>query len=476
MIVVQSDMEYLVKFNPIKTSERPMKSLSIFAVLCSILFLQGCAGLWPFGEERHFVRVRGTQLMLNDLPYYYAGTNFWYGYYIGSPGSTGDRERLRRELDSLCAIGVTNLRVLGSSEAAERLRAVKPSTVRSPGVYDDTLLLGLDYLLFEMDKRNMKAVIYFSNFWEWSGGFSEYISWANGTSPFDPEKDGWDKFMTFSATFYSNEKANNYYRDLIKKIILRKNIYNGRIYREDPTIMSWQLANEPRPGTNGPETEKNLPAFYRWIDETSGYIKSLDTLHLVSTGNEGLAGSYQSGECFMQAHRSVHVDYLTMHLWPYNWGWFNPKKQEETLPAAIEKATEYINKHLAFARTLNKPIVMEEFGLVRDNGDFSSETPVVVRDKYYSVIFNLVYDSARGGSPFAGTNFWAWGGTVRAKNPDYMWKVGDPFMGDPPQEPQGMNSVFISDRSTLALIREHAMKMTGLGLIDTLRRTPSPIQ
>ncbi len=475
MIVVQYAMEYFVKFNPIKISERPVKILSIFAVLCSILFLQGCAGLWPFGEERHFVQVRGTQFMINDQPYYYAGTNFWYGCYIGSPGSTGNRERLRKELDSLVANGITNLRVLGGSETGG-LRSVKPAIISKPGVYDDSLMLGLDYLLAEMEKRNMKAVIYFSNFWEWSGGFSEYISWANGTSPFDPEKDGWDKFMTYSATFYSNEKANVLYRDYMKQIITRRNHYTGRLYREDPTIMSWQLANEPRPGTNGPETEKNLPAFYRWIDETSGFIKSLDTLHLVSTGNEGLAGSYQNDECFLQGHRSKHVDYLTMHLWPYNWGWFNPKKADSTLPGTIEKATEYINKHLVFARTLNKPIVMEEFGIGRDNGEFSLESPVKARDNYYRTIFTLVYDSARGGSPFAGTNFWAWGGLERTTNADYMWKAGDPFVGDPPQEPQGLNSVFSSDRSTLAIIRDHARKMMRLGVTDSLQRNSAQIK
>lgn len=476
MIVVHPVPVYHVKSIPLHICEHTVKYRFLFAVLCAALFLQGCFGLWPFGEQQHFVQVRGTQFMLGDRPYYYAGTNVWYGCYIGSPGATGDRPRLLCELDSLCANGVTNLRVLGSSETAQRLRAVKPATVRSPGVFDDTLLLGLDFLLAEMAKRNMKAVIYFSNFWEWSGGFSEYIAWANGSPTFDPEKDGWDKFMTFSATFYSNEKANAYYRDLIRHIVLRKNHYNGRLYREDPTIMSWQLANEPRPGTNGPETERNLPAFYRWIDETAGYIKSLDTLHLVSTGNEGLAGSYQNGECFMQAHRSVHVDYLTMHLWPYNWGWFDPKKQEETLPGTIEKATEYIHHHLVYARSLNKPIVMEEFGIGRDSGDFAPESPVTARDRYYSAILSLVYDSARGGSPFAGTNFWAWGGIVRAKNPDHMWKVGDPFMGDPPQEPQGLNSILSSDRSTLAIIRDHAQRMHRLGVIDTLYRNPVQIK
>ena len=36
------------------------------------------------------------------------------------------------------------------------------------------------------------------------------------------------------------------------------------------------------------------------------------------------------------------------------------------------------------------------------------------------------------------------------------------FFGDPPQEPQGLNSVFDTDSSTLELIEKHAQKMKSL--------------
>ncbi len=49
-----------------------------------------------------------------------------------------------------------------------------------------------------------------------------------------------------------------------------------------------------------------------------------------------------------------------------------------------------------------------------------------------------------------------------------MWKEGDPFTGDPPQEPQGRNSIFISDHSTIGIIRDHAAKMKRLGIEDSL--------
>lgn len=443
------------------------RCLPFVAVLS--LCLSGCAILEFFSPREDFVKVRGTQFMLGDKPYYYAGTNVWYGCYLGSPGETGDRQRLLRELDSLHALGLNNLRILAGSEVSAKMRSVKPAIVQQPGVYDKSLLEGLDFILAEMAKRKMKAVLYFSNYWEWSGGLSQYIAWADGIRTFDPEVDGWGPFMNFSASFYRNIKANVLFREYVKFIVTRRNSVNGRLYQSDPTIMAWQLVNEPRPGREGEEAEAHLPEFYRWIDETSGYIKSLDTLHLVCTGNEGLAGSLGEEEVFLRAHRSKYVDYLTFHLWPLNWGWFNPKKAEETLPPTEEKALVYIGKHLAYGRLLNKPLVMEEFGIGRDTGGFSPQCPTTARDRYFTLIYRTLYDSAHSGAPIAGSNVWAWGGEGKAVNADFMWKKGDSFVGDPPQEPQGVNSIFLSDTTTLAILRDHADKMIRLGIEDSVQ-------
>ncbi len=431
-------------------------------------FLSSCSTFVFNDRQDDFVRVSGTHLLHNGKPYYYAGTNLWYGCYIGSPGETGDRPRLLRELDSLHAFGLDNLRIMAGSEASKKVRGIRPAIIRRPGEVNDSLLAGLDFLLAEMAKRNMKGVLYLTNYWEWSGGMSEYVAWADTSHALDPEVDGWGKFMNFSATFYQNDKANGYFRVYVKSIVTRRNTVNGRIYSEDPTIMAWQLANEPRPGAGGKDAPNVLPFYYRWIDETAGYIKSLDTNHLVSSGNEGLAGSLQSEECVLTAHRSRNIDYLTVHLWPLNWGWFNPQQFEETLPSSVDKAAEYIGKHIEFARELNKPMVMEEFGLGRDSGNYAQGTPTTARDRYYRKILSILYDSACAGTPVAGSNFWGWGGEGKSMNPDFMWKEGNPFTGDPPQEPQGRNSIFISDTSTIGIIRDHAWKMMRLGISDSL--------
>ena len=427
-----------------------------------ILLFTGCSAFLSQQKQPEFVKVKDGKFYRAEKPYYFLGTNLWYGGYIASKGSTGDRERLIKELDFLKSINVTNLRILAASEQSPIENAVTPAMQSKPGEYNEELLDGLDFLLSEMGKRNMVGVLFLNNYWEWSGGMSQYNAWTSGGEMIDPTRTGrWHEFMQRSADFYTNVEGNKYYKLYIEKLINRINNYTGIVYKNDPTIMAWQLANEPRPG-NSNDAKDVIQNYYRWVDETASFIKAIDINHLVTTGNEGLAGSLQSEEIYLTAHANKNIDYITFHLWPKNWGWFNAKKIEETFPSTLTKAIDYLNKHIEYARKLNKPITLEEFGLGRDFETIEQGTPVTARDKFYATIFELIYDSAAVGAPFAGSNFWGWGGIARAKNPDGKWHEGDPFMGDPPQEPQGLNSILNADSSTIDIISRFAKKMNEL--------------
>ncbi len=413
-------------------------------------------------RSSEFVTVEGTHFCLNGKPYYFVGTNIWYGGYLGSAGGAGDRERLVKELDQLKANGVTNIRVLGISEASELKRAVRPAAMQKPGQYDDTLLAGLDFFLAELAKREMKAVIYLNNFWQWSGGMSQYVTWFTGEPAIDPDVSGdWNGFMDNSAKFYSIEAAQSAFRDVIEVLVNRRNTITGVPYRDDPTIMSWQLANEPRPGSNANGLE-NAQVFTRWIGETAAFIGELAPRQLVSTGNEGWMGTAGDRDLFIQSHKTPHVDYLTFHMWAANWSWFDPKNAAATYDGAWSKAQDYLDWHIDAAKELGKPIVLEEFGINRDHGAYAAGASTEFRDRYYGAVFDVLHRRAAAGDPIAGSNFWAWGGAGRTTNADFMWKPGDDFVGDPPQEPQGLYSVFDTDASTLAIIKAHAEKMHAL--------------
>jgi mannan endo-1,4-beta-mannosidase len=247
------------------------------------------------------------------------------------------------------------------------------------------------------------------------------------------------------------------YHDYVRALVTRRNSVTGTRYIDDPAIMSWQLANEPRPGGSDIVGLRQLPAYLAWIAETARLIKSLDPNHLVSTGSEGSQGCLGRDDCAAQAHRSPDIDYVTAHIWPQNWSWIDPADLAGTWDGAETRVRDYIARQVAIAQQVGKPLVIEEFGFPRDGGSFDPGSTTRFKDRFYALIYEAVEASMRSGGPVAGSNFWAWGGEGRAQHADRRFRPGDSrYMGDPPHEPQGWYSVLNSDESTRALIRAHA--------------------
>lgn len=413
-----------------------------------------------------FVTVRDGRFELGGRPFFYIGTNLWYGCYLGDSDLPGGRERLIREFDRLREIGVTNIRILGGSETSPLAGAISRGITRAPNDYDEGLLRGLDFCIAEAGRRGIRSVLYLSNYWQWSGGFARYVNLSIGAPIPDPDRPemgrgDWQAFMRFSAQFYADSGANQLYRTYITRLIQRRNSVNGRLYRDDPAIMAWELANEPRPGNNDEAGAANLPAFYNWIAETSGFIHSLDPNHLVCTGNEGTIGCLQKEDIFVKAHNTPGVDYLTLHVWPKNWNWLKDPQLSPEYEKAATLALDMVNNHIKLAGDpLRKPLVLEEFGLPRDHERLERGTPTTARDDFYRRMFGRVVESCQAGAALQGANFWAWGGEGR---PDAGRKnltavmVGDPFF-----EPQGLNSIFDTDRTTHAVIAQASEKLARL--------------
>ncbi|HEY0282252.1 MAG TPA: beta-mannosidase [Rhizomicrobium sp.] len=425
----------------------------------------GSLAAWPGGlsakPKKSFVRVDAQRFVLDGATYRFAGTNIWYGAYLGANG----RDRLRRELDAIAGLGLTNLRVLGASELSPLKNSLRPAFRAAKPPYNQRLLKGLDFLLAEMGKRQLKAVVFLNNFWEWSGGMMTYLYWTNGGHYIDlgDPAHPWPAFADFSARFYSSPEAVALSLHYAGDLIARRNSVTGILYRDDPAIMAWQLANEPRPGGSEAFGRANLPAYYAWIAQAAKFIKARDPNHLVTTGNEGLMGSLNIKEAVVKAHAIPEIDYMTFHLWPLNWSWIDPKNLPATYASAEAKGRAYVKAHIAIAKGLNKPLVAEEFGFPRDQG-YEPGSPTSFRDAFYTMLYGEVLDSAKRGGPFAGTNFWAWGGSGRAQHKDYLMRPGDlSYVGDPPQEPQGANSVFDADATTLRIVRAHVAALNAAG-------------
>ena len=403
-------------------------------------------------QKPSFVEVKDGKFVCEDYPSHYVGTNFWYGAILGSEGVGGDRARLEAELDTLKALGMTNLRVLVGGDGPDGIPTrVSPTLQKEPGVYNDTVFWGLDYLLAEMGERNMKAVLYINNSWEWSGGYGMYLEWAGEGKALIPAEVGYSAFMNSVSKFVTNEKAKELFYDHVKHVVSRTNTVTGKPYKDDPAIFSWQIGNEPRCFRADKEGQD---AFVDYMWTTAALIKSIDPNHMVSSGSEGEWGCENSMELYERIHSCPDIDYMNIHIWPYNWSWVRENTLATNLPVAIKNTDDYIDAHLALAAKYGKPVVLEEFGFPRDGFQFKQGTSTDSRDAYYKHVFGRIIESAREGGLFAGLNFWGWGGLAGQSETNIYWQPGDDYCGDPAQEQQGLNSVYASDVSTTAIIKE----------------------
>lgn len=425
--------------------------------ICSLLFLflililtQSCRS---HSQKPGFVTIEEGRFFKNNKPYQFIGANYWYGASLAADTIGGDRDRLAMELDFLKSHGIDNLRIMVGAEGPDHQPyRVTPALIKEPGVLSPKLLEGLDYLLHEMSKRDMVAVLYLTNNWEWSGGMAQYLNW-NGYGDFvnpNVPPNTWNDFYQYQKQFYSCQPCKEQLNQYITEIVSRTNSVNGIKYTNDPTIMTWELANEPRP-----MADDNFEPFIRWIKATSELIKKLDPNHLVTTGNEGEKGCSESLALYDTLHRFNSIDYLTIHIWMKNWGWYNAQKADSTYPLAIEKVQKYFNDHLAVAHKHNKPLVLEEFGIGRDGEILSTESAVLFRDQFYDFCFRQILKSVENNDLLAGANFWTFGGFTQPIPGQTFWNPGDPYSGDPPQEPQGLNSVFPTDTSTFQIIKKY---------------------
>lgn len=381
--------------------------IKYFFRLLSLILMLGSAACSRNAATGDFARVENGRFIVEGRPYYFVGANFWYGAILASEGEGGDTLRLKRELDRLEKMGVTNLRILVGGEG--------------------------------------------------EGGFIKYLEWAGaGKAPL-PTLAGWDPFSRYVSQYVQNDSCRVMFENHVRFIVSRTNSVSGLPYIDDPAIFSWQIANEPRPFG-----KDNREAFAKWIGGVAKLIKSLDPNHMVSTGSEGLIGCEGDIQLYEQIHAFPEIDYLNIHIWPHTWRWVPREDVRGNVATAIAKANEYIDLHLEVAKRLGKPLVVEEFGYPREEFSILKSSAVTGRDLFYKAIISRVAEGKESGSLMAGCNFWAWGGEavtgareailVPGTSTEWFWKRGDAFTGDPAHEPQGLYSVFAGDKTTCAAI------------------------
>ena len=371
-----------------------------------------------------------TNICKDGCSTYFVGTNLWYAGRLASDEE--GRQRLDHELDRLKDLGVTNLRVL----------AVEGDDIEC-----------LRYALDRMQERGMSAVLFLNNAWEWSYGFADYLEKAGAGVQPRPATDGYPAYMTAMGAYCVNDKAIALNHEYIRNIV--------SLLKDHPAIFSWEICNEPRCFS---DNQAAKDSFVKYIHSTASLIKSIDSKHMVTTGNEGTKGCEEDMELCRRINDCPDIDYITIHIWPYNWGWVEEDTVNSSIENAISNVEDYIDQHLHLAYLLRKPMVIEEFGFPRDGFSFERSSATEGRDRIYDYVFSRVVKSAAENGRLAGCNFWGWGGFAEPAH--VYWEEGDDLCGDPAQEQQGLNSVFVSDSSTIATIKKYTDELESMTRLE----------
>ncbi|KAJ5952372.1 uncharacterized protein N7479_010785 [Penicillium vulpinum] len=284
-----------------------------------------------------FAKVDGLGFNIDGESKYFAGTN---SYWLPFQTNNVDVDSVFKHLQES---GLKILRIWGFNDVNQVPEAgtvyfqLHDKTTGTSTINTGTDgLQRLDYAVSAAEKYGIKLIIPFVNYWDDYGGMNAYVTAYGGSK----------------TEWYTDEKMQSVYQTYIKAVVSR--------YSDSPAIFAWELANEPR--CAGCQTD----VIANWVAKTSSYIKSLDSNHMVTTGEEGMGltvgsdGSYPytetEGNDFAKNLAAPDIDFGVFHLYVADWGitdnaWGN----------------DWIQSHAKVCEAAGKPCIFEEYGIKNDH-------------------------------------------------------------------------------------------------------------
>src|SRR5580692_10172302 len=169
------------------------------------------------------LEVRGTRFTKNGKPFFVSGINYWAGPTLARTGNAAGWEQVRRDLDGIQAAGLNMIRTMAATEGPDsEPQRIVPTIQPAPGKYDPAGVEGVLRFAEELQRRGLYGIYMLSNFWQWSGGFAQYVAWTDGGPiPYPPPmpNGSWDRFQRFTSGFYENAKAMELYDNYIKFLV-----------------------------------------------------------------------------------------------------------------------------------------------------------------------------------------------------------------------------------------------------------------
>ncbi len=217
-----------------------------------------------------------------------------------------------------------------------------------------TGLQNLDYVVYKAGQLHLKLIIPFVNNYDQFGGMDQYVRW---------------KGLTYHDQFYTDPTIRQWYKDWISHLLNHVNSYTGIAYKDDATILTWELANEERCAGYGvyPQSPSGCTTrvITNWAADVSQYIKTIDRKHLVSSGSEGFyCDNPHSDDFTINCSQGVDsnalaaipdMDVISYHVYPDAYG------------KTPEWGLQWIERHIADSHRVGDRAVAGEWGILEKN-------------------------------------------------------------------------------------------------------------
>lgn len=335
------------------------------------------------GPGGGFVRTSGLRFVLDGKPFFANGFNAYWLMLLGSDPS--QRSRVTAAFQGASAHSLTLARTWAFSDGGSK------ALQYSPGVYNEQMFRGLDFVISEARRYGIKLILSLVNNYQSFGGKKQYVDWARSQG----------QWLASDDDFFTNPVVRGMYKNHVKTVLTRRNTFTGIAYKDDPTIFAWELMNEPR------SNDKSGRSIQAWITEMAAFVKSIDSNHLLEAGLEGFFGpssqrlqsnpGFQVGTDFISNNQIPGIDFATLHSYPDQW------LSSSSDQSQLAFLNGWLDVHISDARNiLRKPLLLTEFGKSRKDSGFSDYQ----RDAFFNTIYTKIYWSARTGGPASGGLFW----------------------------------------------------------------------
>ncbi|XVF26165.1 hypothetical protein REPUB_Repub13aG0275800 [Reevesia pubescens] len=343
-------------------------------------------------NSTHFIIVNaGASATENQSTLYING---WNSYWLMQESVWGgpSRSRVSKMLQRGSRMGLTVCRTWAFNDG------YGPNALQiSPGVFNERVFKGLDYVIVEARKHGIRLILSLVNNLNNFGGKTQYVRWA---------QEAGINVSSSADSFFSHPIIKDYYKTYIKAILSRKNSLSGVKYADEPAIFAWELMNEPRCASSS-----SAPILQAWITEMAAFVKSLDRKHLLTVGLEGFYGlnttkgpevnpgewAASLGSDFIQNSATENIDFASVHAYPDSW------IPHTDLEAKNRFLSQWVDSHISDGdHVLKKPVLFTEIGsLVYVNNRGPADKDILLKTMY-----DKVYESAKKRQAGAGALIW----------------------------------------------------------------------